>query len=36
MGKLERGERNVSFLNLMKIAEALDCRLSELLSRANY
>lgn len=36
MGKLERGERNVSFLNLMKIAEALGCRLSELLSRAEY
>lgn len=25
MGKIERGERNVTVLNLMKIAEALGC-----------
>jgi transcriptional regulator with XRE-family HTH domain len=34
MGKIERGERNVTFLNLQRIAEALDCRLSDLMIEA--
>lgn len=35
MGKIERGERNVTFLNILKIAKALDCRASELLIDAD-
>lgn len=35
MGKIERGERNVTFLNILKIAKALECRASELLIDAN-
>jgi transcriptional regulator with XRE-family HTH domain len=31
MGKIERGERNVTFLNISKIAAALNCRASDLL-----
>lgn len=31
MGKIERGERNVSFLNLVRIATAVNCKPSELL-----
>lgn len=31
MGKIERGERNVTFLNLLRIADALDCTPSSLL-----
>jgi transcriptional regulator with XRE-family HTH domain len=34
MGKIERGERNVTFLNLQRIARALRCRLSDLLIEA--
>ncbi len=34
MGKIERGERNVAFLNMQKIAKALRCKLSELLIAA--
>ncbi|WP_081068176.1 helix-turn-helix domain-containing protein [Burkholderia anthina] len=34
MGKIERGERNVTLLNLLKIAHALSCRPSEILSSA--
>ena len=30
MGKLERGERNITFLNIVKIANALDCKPSEI------
>lgn len=30
MGKLERGERNVSFLNILRIARAIGCKPSEL------
>ena len=30
VGGIERGERNVSFLTLIKIAKCLDCDLSEL------
>ncbi|WP_340689029.1 helix-turn-helix transcriptional regulator [Stenotrophomonas maltophilia] len=35
MGKIERGERNVTFLNILKIAKALECRASELLIDAD-
>lgn len=31
MGKLERGERNVSFLNIVRIAKAMECKPSDLL-----
>ncbi|HEL7888377.1 helix-turn-helix transcriptional regulator [Stenotrophomonas maltophilia] len=34
MGKIERGERNVTILNILKIAKALGCRASELLIKA--
>ncbi|MCA8323798.1 helix-turn-helix domain-containing protein [Burkholderia cepacia] len=34
MGKIERGERNVTLLNLVKIARALSCRPSDLLAAA--
>ncbi|WP_089083054.1 helix-turn-helix domain-containing protein [Aquitalea magnusonii] len=34
IGSVERGERNVSLLNLCKIAHALGLSVSELLSRA--
>lgn len=30
MGKLERGERNVSFLNIVRIAKAMQCKPSDL------
>ena len=31
MGKIERGERNISFLNIVRIANAVKCKPSELL-----
>lgn len=34
MGKIERGERNVSIANVIRIARALQCSPSELLHRA--
>lgn len=34
MGKIERGERNITFLNIVKIAKAIECRPSELLAAA--
>jgi transcriptional regulator with XRE-family HTH domain len=34
MGKIERGERNVTFLNILRIAQALTCKPSELLGEA--
>ncbi|THD55372.1 helix-turn-helix transcriptional regulator, partial [Phenylobacterium sp.] len=34
MGKIERGERNVTLLNLLKIAAALKCRASEIMAAA--
>ena len=34
MGKIERGERNVTFLNLLRISRALDCEPSEILQDA--
>lgn len=30
MGKIERGERNVTFLNILRIATALRCKPSDL------
>lgn len=35
MGKIERGERNVSVLNLISISKALETRLSALLEAAS-
>lgn len=35
LGRIERGERNVTLLNLIKITDALHCKPSELLSAAN-
>lgn len=34
MGKIERGERNVTFLNLLRIAAALGCLPSDVLLSA--
>lgn len=34
MGKIERGERNVSLLNVVRIARALECKPSDLLKSA--
>lgn len=34
MGKIERGERNVTILNIVRIAKALGCNPSELLHEA--
>lgn len=34
MGKIERGERNISFLNIVRIANAIQCKPSELLTDA--
>jgi transcriptional regulator with XRE-family HTH domain len=34
MGKIERGERNVTLLNVCRIAEAMNCKPSELLADA--
>lgn len=34
MGKIERGERNVTFLNIVKIARALETEPSNLLLKA--
>lgn len=31
MGKIERGERNVTFLNIVRIASAVECKPSDLL-----
>ena len=35
MGKIERGERNVSLLNLIRVSNALTCKPSDLLSNAD-
>ncbi|QUN66356.1 helix-turn-helix transcriptional regulator [Pseudomonas sp. JS425] len=35
MGKIERGERNVTFLNIVRIAAALGCRTSDILLDAD-
>ena len=34
MGRIERGERNVAILNILKIARAMSCPPSEILRRA--
>lgn len=34
MGKIERGERNVTLLNLARIAKAIGCKPSDLLASA--
>lgn len=34
MGKIERGERNVSVVNMIRISRALGCKPSQLLLRA--
>jgi transcriptional regulator with XRE-family HTH domain len=34
MGKIERGERNVTLLNLTRIAKAMGCKPSDLLASA--
>jgi transcriptional regulator with XRE-family HTH domain len=35
MGKIERGERNVTFLNVVRIAKAIGCKPSSLLADAD-
>ena len=35
MGKIERGERNVSLLNLIRVSNALTCKPSDLLGKAD-
>ena len=35
MGKIERGERNVSVLNVLKIADSLDCKASDFFMSAD-
>lgn len=35
MGKIERGERNVTFLNILRIAKAMQCKPSDLLIDAD-
>jgi transcriptional regulator with XRE-family HTH domain len=34
MGKIERGERNLTMLNLTRIAKAMGCKASDLLASA--
>lgn len=34
MGKIERGERNVTLLNVLRIAKAVNCTASEILAEA--
>lgn len=34
MGKIERGERNVTMLNVLRIASALNCSAANLLQQA--
>ena len=35
MGKIERGERNVTLLNVLKISKALNIKASEILALAD-
>ena len=34
IGRIERGERNVTFLNILRIAKAVQCKASDLLTDA--
>lgn len=34
MGKIERGERNLTFLNIARIAKAMGCKPSDLMAAA--
>ena len=34
MGKIERGERNVSVLNVARVSDALDCSVASLMASA--
>lgn len=34
IGRIERGERNVTLLNLIKIAATMDCRASDIMASA--
>lgn len=34
MSKIERGRRNVTMLNMLRIAKALDCSASDILAAA--
>lgn len=36
MGGIERGEHNLTIMNLLKISTVLKLQLSELVARANY
>lgn len=36
MGKIERGERNVSVVNMIRISAALQCKPSDLFLRAGF
>jgi len=35
MGRIERGERNVSLLNIIRIAKAMNCKLADIILDAN-
>jgi len=36
IGRIERGETNITFLNLLRLASAIHCKPSELLSDAGF
>lgn len=36
MGKIERGERNVTLLNIERVAQVLGCTASKLLEQAGH
>lgn len=35
MGRIERGERNVSLLNVIRIAKAMKCKVADIFLDAN-
>ncbi len=35
IGRIERGERNITFLNILRIADAIQCKPSDLLRDAS-
>lgn len=35
MGEVERGKRNISFMNIVKIARAMDAKASEIIAEAD-